>query len=130
MSNPQSGNFGVLDVSLSNAQLKALHSAPVTLLAAPGAGFFINVHRLIWLQKNSGASFNGGSAQIQLGLAIQTINVFLNSSDQVESDACTFGFQRSGGADNQALIVTAGSDSTTGDATVRVRAYYTVEPTT
>lgn len=111
-------------------QLKTLHSSPVTLLAAPGAGFFINVHRLIWLQKNSGASFNGGSAQIELGLSLQTISVWANSGDQVESDDCTFGFQRSGGADNEALIVTASSDSTTGDATVRVRAYYTIEPTT
>lgn len=129
MPNSEPSVIRELDTILSNSQLLALSTAPVTLLAAPGTGFFINVLQVIWIMTGTG-SFNGGLASLLLGTtSISSFSHFINSGNQMEVDPTTIGGQVSS-FDNQPLKVGASSNSTVGGGVIHVRVYYTIEATT
>jgi len=131
MSNPQAGNFGVVDATLSAAQVKTLHSSPVTLLDAPGSGLVINVLQVIYLLAFGSVSFDGGNPSLELG-SLSVGGTFGNlggSTNRIETDtAAISGNSSSSSYTNQALKIFAATDSTQGDSTLRVRVYYTIEP--
>ena len=46
-------------VTLSSAQLLALDTVPITIVAAPGAGKWVNIHRVGWYYKYGTAPYAG-----------------------------------------------------------------------
>lgn len=138
----------VSDITLSSAQLLALFTGPVTLLAAPGlAGFFTNPIKFIlrflagtvaYTDAGGGAiSFAVGSLSCALASnAIVLVTTSPNRRTQiVDFAAAAVGVGVTGTAgnppteDNAALtIAKATGNLVAGNGTMHVTTYYTTEP--
>lgn len=130
----------VASVSLTASQMAAMHSTPVQIIAAPGAGFFINVVWGLVKTSNRTVSFSGlNSVQLaygssfgfsgqgsfdgnEIGMAINTIQA-RNDIGVFEGGTSNF--------ENKAInlqMLTA--DGSGGDGAIAFTLYYTIETTT
>lgn len=124
-------------VTLSSADLLDLHNTPVELVAAPGAGRWLNVHRVsayhdfgttAYTTTNDPGPFvgfePGGGGFAGLGL----VGNLTTSADHIT--AATFS-QTGDAADvfiNNALVAFAdGSQFTLGDGTLTITVWYSIE---
>lgn len=144
------GSFGLqyFDTLLSSAQILALLTTPVTVVPAPGVGFFNNV-RFIKMILFAGAaaytdvggavSFTAGSLTMALAAnAIFLVTVSPNRRIQiVDFAAAAVGVGVTGTAgnppteDNAAMTISKITNNfAAGTGTMKVTAYYTIEPTT
>lgn len=121
-----------LKVTLTAAQVKALHGTPVTLIAAPGAGKFIQlIDALIYLNFNT-TGYAAGSAVniVDGGATVATTTAALintGSAIAIQPGFPLVGTTNSVGTGNSALTITAASSEfTTGDSPVDVHLWYAV----
>ena len=117
-------------VSLTAAQIKTANSVPVSLIAAPGVGKFIEVISASW-------RFNYGSATFD-NLDIMYLKINGSTQDQFRKDSMIgyssdkFGsFDKKIEAtdslkDNASLTWVADADSTTGDSTMDIYINYRI----
>lgn len=128
-------------ISLTATQACALNSAPAVVVAAPGAGFVVMVHRALCVLNFSGAAITANgivglyetNASGQVITGTLTLATFLGASaDVIKSiqpiDSATTGTTR---LDNKAIVLSqATGDSTIGSATstVDVHCWYSVVP--
>lgn len=122
-------------VTLSSADILDLHNTPVTLVAAPGAGKWLVVHRWGTFYKYGTAAYATDSASPAFVLGNVTYGNdnpwpgVAASSNRISSSV----FELISNADdtdivNQALTLVAnGSIFTDGDGTLTVTVWYTVE---
>jgi hypothetical protein len=121
-----------LKVTLTAAQVKALHATPVVLIAAPGAGKAVVIFDVqAWVNFNTTAFAAGSAVQIlQNAIAVATTTAALFNS--VSALLLQFAFpgigtSQSNGAVNAATSITAsGSEFTTGDSPIDIHLWYAV----
>jgi len=136
------GPLQTATVTLTSAQLQNLKAGPVTLIAAPGAGSYINVVAVVFQYKAGTAPYvvaSGGHFSMLIGAGA-------NGNGPVEtSDLSATGFidktqnhirvprissvgDSQGNLENQALQVTndGGAEWTDGNGTVTITVSYTV----
>lgn len=128
-------------LTLSSAQLLALDATPIDLLAAPGAGFFIDFHSLV-VTKPAGTAYAsvGAADDITIretdgsGLVLATIETtgFLDSA-AVQTRTVN-GLRAASGVsdvtrlDNAKLVLFLGGNITTGTSPLHFYVYYRVVP--
>lgn len=129
---PLFGEFRELKISLTAGQIKTLTSVPITVVAAPGAGYAIEVI--------SGSAFiDWGSVAFDnsfLYLTVDTASThqlttggtfFSQVADKFVRMATNSSGSTTGVVENKALKVSANADSTTtGDSTVTVYCVYRI----
>ena len=129
------GGVAYKKVTLTAAQVKALHGTPITLIADPGTGKFIQlIDALIYVNFNS-ASYAAGSAvnfMLNSVIVAATTAALLNAAGSASADIIQPSFPQMAtsaavGAANGALTITAaGSEFTTGDSPVDVHLWYSI----
>lgn len=131
------GGGSILDatVTLSSADILALHSTTITLVAAPGAGHYILPHRVVWyfaygtsayVNSASNITFGYGNAAQQV-YSPNTIGSFGYTQDAIWSDTFLVDGYVADLAD-AAFTVWAGNGAITdGDGTLTVTVHYTIE---
>lgn len=131
-------------VTLSSADILDLHNTPVTLVAAPGAGKWVSLHRVMTVKSSGSTEYVYGSALV-LGLGDDPNNSPYYFYDQtVGSDLSTteprvsymgmpqmYGFQLTSvdQLDDQPLRVgaTAFGPITDGDSVLTIYVWYSIE---
>lgn len=93
--------------TLTNAQVKALHATPVQIIAAPGSGNLIVVHRLV-------GKLNYGGTNVFTAGAAQTIDAYYGTTTSI------------GTALNNTGIVASASQYQANGANVSAAAYATI----
>jgi hypothetical protein len=75
------GAFGLqyADVTLSSAQILALQTTPVTLLPAPGVGFWYNVRRIIMRLLAGSAAYTDAGGAVSFGAGTLTMALASNA---------------------------------------------------
>jgi hypothetical protein len=118
-------------VSLSAAQIKTANSVPVSLIAAPGAGKFIEVISATY-------RFNWGTIAFDAGTYKISLKINGASQSQFEKDNVTFittnnfaQFEQVASTaisliDNASLTFTTSNDSTVGDSTIDLYINYRI----
>lgn len=119
-------------VTLSSAQILALNTTPIQLVAAPGAGKAINVIS-VSVRNNFGTTAYSSIGGLEVISAsgsqeqAQVISAFLNSASSTFSRMQLFSHQNVQIVENDALNITVGvSDPTLGDGTVDVYVTYEI----
>ena len=126
-------------VTVSSAELLAINATPKTIVAAPGAGFTIVIHKaLLVLNYNSAGYANNGllglyetdaSGQVLTGTL--TLASFLAQTADTQKElvpniSTTTGLTR---LDNKAIVLTqATGESITGNSPVDVHLWYAIIP--
>lgn len=123
-------------MTLTSAQIKTLHSVPVTVVAAPGAGKYIEfvsaVTEVVFgtLQYQSGGTTNYNIGGISVGgsLANTAINnaVANNLYQAVPAAFSSAGTDLSSVLLNAALILSSTVDFTSGDGTLIIQVQYRI----
>ncbi len=133
-------------VTLTASQVNALKTTPIQVVAAPGAGIFINVIQSVWNLTRS-SSFSGGSTNYAVGFSISTAafyeteidpSLITSSSSQVATISYSYFRANTGSVGfpvttansaNKALFVLnrGAADSTGGSgSTLTVTVFYTL----
>lgn len=143
------GSFGLqyFDVLLSSAQILALLGTPVTLMPAPGVGFFLNVRFIKMILLAGAAAYTdvGGAVSFAVGslsMALASNAIFLVTTSPnrriqiVDFAAAAVGVGVTGTAgnppteDNAGLVISKITNNfAAGNGTMKITAYYTIEPT-
>ena len=143
------GSFGLqyFDVLLSSAQILALQTGPVTLIPAPGVGFFIKPTsiKMILLAGSAAYTDAGGAVSFNVGsltVALASNAIFLVTTSPnrrtqiVQFDAAAVGVGVTGTAgnppteDNAAMTISKATNNfAAGNGTMKITVYYTIEPT-
>lgn len=139
-----SGGTQVIDVVVTTAQILALNTTPVTLIAAPPTGFFIAPDQVFIRYNFGGVAFAGavGALQILIGTTVMapvpvtfsTANIGAAASSIEELALIT----PTGGAAPATTTLAAqamtlklsSANATTGTGTLHLTIYYNIEPTT
>lgn len=118
-------------VTLSSADILSLHTTPVTLVPAPGAGKWLNVHRAV-----ASMAFGTVAYTIADGVAVfvgtlipaDLTNSLTAGADRIETfEGQVTNFSPSV-VENEALLITdAVADPTDGDGTLTVTVWYSIE---
>ena len=58
-----------VDVTILAAAVATLNATPVSLIAAPGAGLYIDVHRIHWMLAHNGVDYDGAGAGEDLAVS-------------------------------------------------------------
>ena len=127
-------------VEVSSAEVLAINATPKTIVAAPGAGKIVIVHRCVLiLNYNSIAYANNGvlglyetnaagtliSGTLTLGSFLAQVIDRIKELD-VTAATATAGLTR---LDNQAIVLTqASGESINGNSPVSVRCWYSIAP--
>ena len=126
------GNLQFLKTTITSAQILALSSAPVTLIAAPGAGYFIDIQGvLIYLNYTSPAYAAGSTLQILSGsvaVATTTATLINGSASAVIQPAFPLigSTGKPGGSNSAITLGVAGANFTTGNSTLDVLLWYSI----
>lgn len=127
--NGTNADIVTLSGTLSNAQMKALFTSPVTLLAAQGAGKVIHLVHCSFKLNPLGTAFVGGS-QFLLQINGNTVFTLQNATMLGTSIKWSQGEQSqeaiTANQENQALIATGTSNYTTGTGTLQYNLDYRV----
>lgn len=143
------GAFGLqyFDALLSSAQILALLGTPVTLIPAPGVGFFLNVRFIKMILLAGAAAYTdvGGAVSFAVGslaMALASNAIFLVTTSPnrriqiVDFAAAAVGVGVTGTAgnppteDNAGLVISKVTNNfAAGNGTMKITAYYTIEPT-
>ncbi len=136
------GSFGLqyVDVTLSSAQILLLQTTPVTLVPAPGVGFFINamfVKMISYTDAGGAVSIGAGGQTVALASnAIFLVTVSPNRRIQtLLPQAAAVGVGITGTAanppteDNAALAISKITNQfAAGNGTMKISVFYTIEP--
>lgn len=143
-----SAGIQVSDITLSSAQILAILSTPITLIPAPGVGFFLYIHKVIMRMLGGSAAYTdvGGAVSLAVGgltVALASNAIFLvtatpNRRTQIiDFASAAAGTGVTGTAanppteDNAAFVMSKVTNTfAAGTGTMHVTTYYTVEPTT
>jgi hypothetical protein len=119
--------------SLSSAQILALNSTPVQLVAAPGSGKIVVPLEVILNYTHVSTNYNGGSLQIyeSVGAPLRSGNTIINAAVSSILDFYDNGAANGTGIKpyiaNTALMLTnASSNPTLGDGTLKVTVLYKI----
>lgn len=143
------GAFGLqyIDVTLSSAQILAIQTGAITLIPAPGVGFWINVRRIIMrliggsvAYTDAGGAVSFGAGTLTMALAANTIfltTVSPNSRKQmVDFAAAAVGVGVIDTAanpptdDNAAFTISKATNNfAAGNGTMHISLDYTIETT-
>jgi hypothetical protein len=141
------GGGGFTQTTITNAQILAMHATPITLVAAPGAGKFIQLDALVFNYLYLTAAFTSGGAfnlyygattgtQIKVGpgglsvlaatfLTGPTANAVGSFSGQMDPYNTTEGYDVSANLLNQPVVLTNASGAfATGGGSLVVQAIY------
>lgn len=144
-----SNGLGFTQTTITNAQLLALHSTPITIVAAPGAGKFVRLTGLVINYLYLTAAFTSGGAfnlyygstsgtQIKVGpgglnvlaatfLTGPTANALASFSGQMDPYNTTEGYDVSSNLLNEAVVLTnASANFATGGGSLVVNASYQI----
>ena len=124
------------DVAISSAQILALNSSPITLVAAPGAGFTIMPETVLIQYVFVTAGYTGDITPVVI---VDTANASAFTFFSLLADTVTtikkltpvtpFGSDIDQFPEDEALRITTGaSDPLTGDSTIRVFVTYSIIP--
>lgn len=127
-----------VDVALTAAQVKALNTTPIVLIAAPGAGAYIIVREVIasivfnsaaYACNASGAALKYKSDASGASVGISLTQAFIQAASGTVA-AHVRGSATALAPDvNQPVVIQAVStDPTTGDSVINLRVYYQVVP--
>lgn len=127
----------VANVSLTSVQILSLHSTPVTLIASPGSGLFINPMFII-IRGSTGTAYTASSGD---SVVLNNRNTLFNlqnisgSADVIYPQTGTglffTGFLSASVFDNAPLTISMPTQNPTGGTlTIDFTIYYTVESTT
>lgn len=132
----------VLDVTLSSAQILALQTTPVTLIAAPGAGFQIVPSYFVIKFFGGGVAYTdaGGAVSFAIGatvaLALASNAIFLvtvSPNKRMQTIAWSGATDAAGNpsdSENQPLTVKKATNNfAAGTGTAKITVYYGIEPT-
>lgn len=119
-------------VALSAAQITTLHSAPVSLIAAPGAGVAINLESMVFNFKFGTTQFTGGgavnpvyhgatTALLSGAIAQATIQGGVNATISAGARAAALALSSNTGVD---LLASGGDFTGGGDSTATVTLEY------
>lgn len=119
-------------VTLSSAQILALHTTPITLVAAPGAGQSLLLHRVFCQYTFATAAYVNGDGAPRLtldgGAVSLTLSGLIDQSNDYRKSFPAPDFDTSSDPSNVALIVDdGGAAHTTGDGTLTVTVWYSIE---
>lgn len=126
------GNLQFLKATITSAQVLALSGTPVTLIAAPGTGLFVQiVDALIYLNYNSAAYAAGSTLQILSGsvaVATTTATLINGSASAVIQPAFPLigSTGKPGGSNSAITLGVAGANFTTGNSTLDVLLWYSI----
>lgn len=136
----RTGGFGSVRTvygTLTNAQVKALNSAPVSLIAAPGSGAMIDVLDCVLENINGGVAYaNGGVIQLSYGTGTTTpatgtvAATFLTSptvSQVVKLNGALASSAASAVLNTAVYIACATADFITGTGTMKYRINYVLQ---
>lgn len=128
-----SGPLYYTQVSLSSAQLKAINGTPITIVAAPGAGSGIIVHRTVLSYTYGTATYTGGTA---FGTYYNSTGTATSGSigNAITAVASTVGSVAAVAINNlataslmnQPVTAFATSNFVTGDGTAKIGVYYSI----
>jgi hypothetical protein len=125
-------------LTLTSAQILALFTTPVVIVPAPATGFYINPMETVLRTLPGGSAYAaGGVVQLALGAAatvvigtIAAAAVITNAADQIAASSIALWTGSEANCDAQPLVINNASGAfTTGNGTLSVTVYYTVEPT-
>ena len=124
------------DVAISSAQILALNSSPITLVAAPGAGLTIFPQEVL-VQYIFGTTAYTGDTTAQIftntanGVSFISPDLLEDTTTTIKkfNPAFIFALNVNQLPENEALTIrTAVSDPLTGDSTIRVFVTYSIVP--
>jgi len=120
-------------VTLSSAQLLDLHNTPVTLVAAPGAGKYIAVHKVVAYLNHVTTDYVSSSGDLSVCYSgeeadpYSTVNL-QRSADHIAVEAVQQMSLPAASMVNVAIVAAAnGSVFTLGDGTLPITVWYTIE---
>lgn len=128
---PAGNNADVLTVTgtLSSAQLKAIHTSPVTIVPAPGASLCLDAIRIAGMYKFGTVAYGGANA-LQLSIGGFGVNFVPAAQMNGSSNAFAAGGAGISGTNsdlrNQPYVLTAAADYTSGDGTLEYSFDYRV----
>jgi len=120
-------------VTLSSANILDLHNTPITLVAAPGAGKWLLVHRVGSYFEYGTVAYAGVDPVVYIeydGTTTSTVPILADrTADHTEAPVITSAFTTAAATDrvNKALTAIAFDAITDGDGTLTVTVWYTVE---
>jgi hypothetical protein len=125
------GGLQTASVTLSSADILALDSTPVTLVAAPGAGHWLVVHRVILAVDFATTPYANGDTWPGVyyagpGPLIKSLDILSQGSSARSMESPTVGADATN-TDNVAIVAAGGSASTDGDSTLTITVWYSIE---
>ena len=122
-------------VTLSSAQLLALHTTPITLVAAPGAGKWLAVHRILWFYSYGTVQYaSSTTSEPYLGYGTLPLatgaDIVSDADDIVKGGDLDLPGSVASDLVNKTLAVQtdgAGQEFTLGDGTLTVSVWYSIE---
>lgn len=120
-------------VTLSSADILDLHNTPVTLVAAPGAGKWLNVHRIASYYKYGTAAYTtSGATTPYVGYAVgpqwAVVDIVSDTVDIIKTQPGDLAGSVATDAINSALLAfTDGAVFTDGDGTLTITVWYSIE---
>lgn len=128
---PTGGGLTSATVTLSSANILDLHNTPITVVAAPGAGKFLLLHRVLCQYSYGTAAYvNGdGPPRLTLGAVLYlTIGGLIDQTTDFTRSLAPPDYDGSADPANLALTVDdGGAAHTTGDGTLTVTVWYSTE---
>ena len=125
---PAAGGLLSETVTLTSADILDLHTTPATLVAAPGAGKFVNPHRAVgyYSHETTEYVFSGGLMFLTYGSTSLGEFDATGSQDVITPWATTVKVVASE-AVNAALLLFVADPITDGDGTLTITVWYSIE---
>lgn len=130
LQNDASQTFETAHYQLSQSEIQALNSSPITLIAAPGAGKKIQIKGASAYYEHNGTSYSGGN-KVSLrysslsGVEYSTSTSFITSASTLD-EQLFWDLVSHTQKQNEAIVMTSGADSTGAGGTIDVYVQYVV----